>query len=147
MQPDLVENRCGGGFLVCWGIDGARSRAKEKNRVFSTNKIYGKDFQLSSSPSRSAPLKEFSVQRTFVINYRQMRLSLTDSLLRFESCQYRSTDVILWHTDNSVHTRVVKAIDSNCPVFLPFFSFFCLTFTLGEFGGVGAGICRLNFVG
>ena len=36
---------------------------------------------------------------------------------QFESCQYRSTDVILWHTDNSVHTRVVKAIDSNCPVF------------------------------
>ena len=54
----------------------------------------------------------------------------------FESCQYRSY-VILWHTDSSVHTRVVKAIDSNIPVFLPFFSFFFLNF---HSGGVWASL-------
>jgi len=54
----------------------------------------------------------------------------------FESCQYRSY-VILWHTDKSVHTRVVKAIDSNIPVFLPFFSFFWLNL---QSGGVWASL-------
>ena len=53
---------------------------------------------------------------------------------QFESCQYRSY-VILWHTDSSVHTRVVKAIDSNIPVFLPFFSFFCLNLHSGGVWG------------
>ena len=39
--------------------------------------------------------------------------------VKLSVCSY----VILWHIDNLVHTRVVKAID-EFSVFLPFFSFF-----------------------
>ena len=35
VERDLVQNRCGGGFLVSWGVDGATCRLKMQKKGFS----------------------------------------------------------------------------------------------------------------
>jgi len=60
VQPDLVLNSSGGGFLVCWGVDAQPKAVKSPKKGFPDEQNIKEGFQLSSE---ELSLEEFSQQR------------------------------------------------------------------------------------